>query len=66
MQKLTVATKKSVMRSFVQTCLKEGVTEAPEMIQFAMHTLRGINKDVVAGYKASNARKKHSRKRSRS
>ena len=61
-------TKKSmsaIERKFVKACIDEGITDSSAMILIATRTLRHINKDMVAGYKAGESRKRNIRKRLR-
>lgn len=52
----------NIERNFVQSCIKEGVVDSSGMVLVAMTTLRRINKDVVAGYKAASARRKQGKR----
>ena len=58
---LTKKQMKNIERKFVTACIQEGVTGPTEMILMATRTLRNINKDVVAGYKAASTRKRYSK-----
>lgn len=60
---ITKTRRTNIERKFVDACIKEGITSDQDMILIAMSTLRRINKDVVAGYKAAHARKRNKKRK---